>query len=201
MASRDDPGGRVVSPDRPSALAAIPNEAVVTLDVREELREGREPFSRIMAARQTVPAGGALRLRAIFEPVPLYAVMEKHGFAHYTERLADDDWQVWFYPAGGDEGESALGGVESAEVAAADAGDVVVLDVRELEPPEPMVRTLTALEELPPGATLVQINARVPQFLLPQLEARGYSYEIREQSPDLVRVFIRRAQSTEPGES
>jgi uncharacterized protein (DUF2249 family) len=68
---------------------------------------------------------------------------------------------------------------------------VVILDVRDLEPPEPMVRTLAALEELPPGGTLLQINVRVPQFLLPRLEERGFTYEIREQAPDLVRVFIR----------
>jgi uncharacterized protein (DUF2249 family) len=45
---------------------------------------------------------------------------------------------------------------------------------------------------LPAGGVLLQINRRVPQFLLPQLEARGYQYEVREQAPDLVRVLIRR---------
>jgi uncharacterized protein (DUF2249 family) len=55
-----------------------------------------------------------------------------------------------------------------------------------------MVRTLAALEQLPAGATLVQINVRVPQFLLPLLEERGFTYEMREQGPDVVRVFIRR---------
>jgi uncharacterized protein (DUF2249 family) len=79
------------------------------------------------------------------------------------------------------------------EISAAGAWDVVVLDVRDLEPPEPMVRTLEALEKLQPGATLVQLNVRVPQFLLPQLTERGFTYEVREQGPELVRVFIRRA--------
>src|SRR5690606_10728999 len=73
------------------------------------------------------------------------------------------------------------------------AGDLVVLDVRYLEPPEPMVRTLEALEHLPAGATLLHINVRVPRFLLPRLEERGLTYEVREQAPDLVRVFIRRS--------
>lgn len=176
----------------PAALRAITWDRIVTVDVREDLRAGREPFSRIMAARRTVPPGGALCVRAIFEPVPLYTVMAAHGFAHHTEKLAADDWQVWFYP-----GESAAPGATAAPIedAAADleGDDVVVLDVRGLEPPEPMVRTLEALETLPQGATLVQINVRVPQFLLPRLEERGFTYEIREQAPELVRVFIRRA--------
>jgi uncharacterized protein (DUF2249 family) len=124
-------------------------------------------------------------VRAIFEPAPLYAVMAKQGLAHWTQRLAADDWRVWFYPA-------TEAPAPAAEKAADADGEVQVLDVRDLEPPEPMLRTLAALETLPAGATLVQINARVPQFLLPQLNARGFSYEIREQEPGLIRLFIRR---------
>jgi len=191
---------------RPPALAAIPESAVVELDVRDALRAGEEPFSQIMAARQAVPPGGALCIRAIFEPAPLYAVMEKQGMTHHTERLDADDWRVWFYPAAAGTVEEGPGTTpdtgawpsDDRDPATRDAdGSVVVLDVRGMEPPEPMVRTLAALEELPPGGTVVQINVRVPQLLLPQLEARGFEYEIREQAPDLVRVFIRRA--SDPG--
>ncbi|MEX2608590.1 MAG: DUF2249 domain-containing protein [Gemmatimonadota bacterium] len=216
--------------NRPAALAAIPPEHIVELDVREDLRNGQEPFSRIMAARWEVPPGGALRLRAIFEPVPLYGVLGKQGLTHHTEQLGPDDWQVWFYagedehvdaapsparagadagaaaqaPAGADAEAPAAGlagadhGADAAgATATADPADngVQVLDVRGLEPPEPMVRTLAALEALPPDGTLVQLNVRVPRFLLPQLEERGFSWEIREQAPDLVRLFIRRAPS------
>lgn len=173
----------------PAALRAIPESRQVHLDVRDDLRNGKEPFSRIMEARRAVPADGALVLRAIFEPVPLYAVLGKQGFAHWTEQLAGDDWRVWFYPA-------PTADAAAAPVAPAaspdDDGDVRVLDVRGLEPPEPMLRTLAALEVLPDGATLVQLNVRVPQFLLPLLSERGFTYEIREQEPELVRIFIRR---------
>jgi len=207
----------------PPWLRQLPPERIVDLDVREDLRSGREPFSRIMAARRAVPEGGVLRLRVIFEPVPLYAVMARHGFEHWTERLADDDWRVWFYrhgstPAATDPGpadlspalagpaEAGHGGsighesrpgtaareTDPARPGEAGGDDVAYLDVRGLEPPEPMLRTLEAAERLPPGGTLVQINVRVPQFLLPQLEERGFTYEVREQEPGLVRVFIRR---------
>ncbi|MEX2572096.1 MAG: DUF2249 domain-containing protein [Gemmatimonadota bacterium] len=191
----------------PTALAAMGEERILDLDVRENLRNGEEPFSRIMAARREVPSGGVLRLRAIFEPVPLYAVMAKQGFAHWTETFADDDWRVWFYPAspaGSSSGPATAGHATSAanDPGAAGAvgtdgegerdGDVVILDVRGMEPPEPMVHTLAALENLPAGHTLLQINQRVPQFLLPKLEELGFAHEIREQTSDLVRVFIRR---------
>ena len=181
---------------RPAALDAIPAERVVVIDVRDDLRRGQEPFSRIMAGKASVPAGGALSVRAIFEPVPLYAVMKKQGLVHYTERHADDDWQVWFYPAAAYAPQPTAPVSASLDEDAAqptdEADDVVVLDVRGLEPPEPMMRTLAALESLPEGATLVQINVRVPRFLLPLLEERGFGYEVREQGADLVRLFIRR---------
>src|SRR5690606_34763245 len=83
----------------PAALAAIPADLFLEVDVREDLRQGKEPFSRIMAARKQIPAGGGLRLRAIFDPVPLYMVMSRQGFTHWTEKLGDADWCVWFYPA------------------------------------------------------------------------------------------------------
>lgn len=153
----------------PLALQVVEASRIVEADVREELRAGREPFARIMAARREVPPGGALVVRAIFEPAPLYAVMAKQGFLHHTEALAADDWRVWFYP------------------------DVAVLDVRGMEPPEPLAHTLAAIESLADGGTLVQVNVRVPQFLLPKLAERGFTHEIRAVSPDRVHVVIRRA--------
>ncbi|HKJ03142.1 MAG TPA: DUF2249 domain-containing protein [Longimicrobiales bacterium] len=193
----------MVSRDRaelPSQLAAIPEGMLVEVDVREELRSGQEPFGRIMAARGRVSEGGALVVRAIFEPVPLYRVLGNQGFLHHTEELGDEDWRVWFYHPSDEEVvpeprpglEDVRRGTDRPDAVEGDE-DVVVLDVRGLEPPEPMVRTLAALEDLPEHATLLHINVRVPQLLLPMLEERGCSYEIREQEPELVRVFIRRA--------
>lgn len=56
------------------------------------------------------------------------------------------------------------------------------LDNRGLEPPQPMMRTLSALEELKPGETLVIINDRRPMFLYEQLDDLGYTYETTELS-------------------
>lgn len=196
VAAADEVSAPASAPE-PPALARIPAAQRNELDVRAELRAGREPFSLIMAALRERQPDSAFAVRAVFEPVPLYAVMAKQGLAHHTERLADDDWRVWFYPAPEDAVQAPARGAAAAEPAAQDAAapaddtGVVVLDVRDLEPPEPMMRTLAALEQLPAGGTLVQLNVRVPQFLLPLLEERGFVYEVREQEPGLVRVFIR----------
>jgi uncharacterized protein (DUF2249 family) len=194
---------------RPAGLTDLDHSRIVDLDVRAELRAGEEPFSKIMAARRDLADGAVLRLRAIFEPVPLYAVLRKHGFEHWTERLSDDDWIVWFYrpgtvPTGGDGAQGDRGQGESVPgpgPAAPDPADgVVVLDVRGLDPPEPMLRTLKALETLPPDHTLVQINVKEPRFLLPQLAELGFVYDVREQEPGLVRVLIRRKGEVAMGE-
>ena len=181
----------IVLPPIPVALTSLPIDRIVECDVREELRAGIEPFRRILDAARALPAGSVLRVRAIFEPAPLYAVLGRQGLGYATERLADDDWRVWFF-----HDNAAPAAVTKAPAASvADDDDVIVLDVRGLEPPEPMVRTLEALAEMPRGKTLVQINVRVPQYLLPKLAERGFVYDVREQGPDLVRLFIRHRES------
>jgi uncharacterized protein (DUF2249 family) len=170
----------------PAALQRVQAADIVDLDVREDLRQGREPFSRIMAARKSLSPGAVLRLRATIEPVPLYGVMERQGLTHWTEQLGPEDWRIWFYPPAVPTSRGSCGTTTPRS-----APEPVVLDVRDLEPPEPMVRTLQALEDLPRDGTLIQLNVRVPQFLLPQLDERGFSYEVHEESPERVRLVIR----------
>ncbi|WP_049923303.1 DUF2249 domain-containing protein [Halopiger djelfimassiliensis] len=65
----------------------------------------------------------------------------------------------------------------------------VTIDVRSLGPPEPLKETLEHLVELPDGTVLVQRNDRVPQFLFPKLEDRGYEHETVELDDEVVTVI------------
>ena len=188
----------MMHPPEPTASAPRFDGPVVELDVRDDLRQRREPFSKIMAAVDALGPADVLHLRATFEPVPLFRALAKRGFAHVAQAHAPDDWSVWFHrPAAPD----AVVVRAHARTAASPAGPApavaaaaeVALDVRGLEPPEPMVRTLAALESLPAGAVLVQRNDRVPQFLLPILTERGFAYDVDASAPDGVVVRIRRA--------
>jgi hypothetical protein len=69
----------------------------VVVDVRDDIRAGREPFARIMGAAEGLGAEQELRVINVFEPVPLYEAMAQRGFAHETTRLEDGAWQVRFY--------------------------------------------------------------------------------------------------------
>lgn len=78
--------------DLESAIAPEP----LVLDVRPDIRAGREPFATIMATVQSLGADQDLVLLNDFEPVPLYSVMKSKGFAHQTEQQPDGAWKVVF---------------------------------------------------------------------------------------------------------
>lgn len=158
----------------------------VELDVRGDIRRGEEPFARIMGAVAALTPGDALVLRAPFEPAPLYKVLGRRGFAHWTERLAADDWRVWFWSP------QARDVPEPSAAPATASDEASMLDVRGLEPPLPMVRILERLERLPVGGRLTVLHERRPMFLYPQLDARGFGHETDEPEPGLVRIVIRR---------
>ena len=69
----------------------------VLLDVRGDLRQGRDPFEKIMGAVQTLRPGERLVILNIFEPVPLYDVLGAQGFVHRTEETPEGDWKVTFW--------------------------------------------------------------------------------------------------------
>jgi len=165
--------------------ADIPT-AQVHLDVRAHIQRGQEPFSRIMHAVKALAPYQALVLRAPFEPIPLYEVLRKRGFSHWTECRASDDWSVCFY-------RSNVAPVEVAGDPAPPGQDRTVLDVRGLEPPQPMQRVLEEIDRLGRGAELEGHHDRRPLFLYPQLDERGFVHETDEPTPGLVRIRIRRA--------
>lgn len=175
---------------RPPALAAVPEAQQVHLDVREDIGRGQEPFARIMAAVKGLRDGDAFVLRAPFEPIPLYDVLGKRGLARWTESLGPADFRVWFYrePAASCPEAPAPG----AGGAVAGRSRVVHIDVRGLEPPQPMVRVLEQLDGLAAGQTIEVIHDRRPLFLYPQLEERGFTHETDEPEAGVVRILIRR---------
>jgi len=81
--------GHLPGMTRPAALVPAPlpdfdPAVVVDLDVRDDLRAGREPLARILATAEALPAGGVLHLRAPFQPTPLFTVLARLGYAFHT---------------------------------------------------------------------------------------------------------------------
>ena len=156
------------------------------LDVREDILAGREPFSKIMAAAAALKAGEDLLLIAPFEPRPLFEILAAQGLEHEAREMAGGDWEVRFQRAGqGRAGENPTKPPCRAVV--------VDLDVRDLEPPQPMVKILEAAAVLPAGAELHARTVRRPLHLLPQLQARGFQAESIEQPDGGFLTVIRHA--------
>lgn len=155
----------------PAPLVAAGVRSAKTLDVRPVLEKGGDPFGLIMKTVATLAKGEALHLLVSFEPAPLYAVLGSQGLGHHTEKRADGLVEVWFYPSatGADAGPELPRGDERVPLQAP-----VQLDVRGLEPPQPMITILQKLVDLGPGAQLEVRHHREPVMLYDKLKLRGY---------------------------
>ena len=142
------------------------------LDVRPILRNDGEPFGAIMGAVNSLRPGQALRLTATFRPEPLFTVMAAKGYDHQATPLEGGDWQVLFTPN--------VAGVE-AGTSSPDNPDTWpdptrYLDCLDMDPPEPMVQILSALQAMEEGEVLFALLGREPLFLFPELQARGHAW-------------------------
>lgn len=129
---------------------------LLALDVRPLLARGVDPLSAILAAIDALPSAGVLLVEAPFEPTPLLSLLARRGHAVVVESLAPDHWLV----------EVVKGGAPAIE------------DLRELDPPEPMERVLTASAQLAPGEVFLARMPRFPRLLVPRLNERGLAHAI-----------------------
>jgi uncharacterized protein (DUF2249 family) len=147
----------------------------VDLDVRPILRAGGEPFDKIMIAVSTLKPGQGLRLLATFKPTPLLSVLGAKGFTHQCKELEGGDWEVLFTPPDAGSARDTSTTI-SPEEDSAWPDPVQQLDNRELDPPEPMVRILAAVESMKQGDVLSALLCREPIFLFPELAKRGHRW-------------------------
>lgn len=87
---------------------------------------------------------------------------------------------------------AAAAGVSLTTVLEALAQRPARLDVRALEPPQPLVRVLERVASLGDDETLEVIHDRRPLLLYPQLDDRGFAHETDEPERGVVRIRIRR---------
>jgi len=69
----------------------------------------------------------------------------------------------------------------------------IILDVRDMEPPEPYEAATAALLVLEPGQYLRMISRRRPRMLYPWLAEREFSELTREYSEEHYEIFICRS--------
>jgi len=159
---------------KPEILENTSAEKIKLLDVRPVIDSGRDPFSDIMNFIKELNDDEIFLLINSFEPIPLYSVLSKKGFEHYTEKM-ENVFKVYFYKSV--PGEST--NINSSEGfnennGQTDITNVIEIDVRKLEPPEPMIKILEMLEQVDEKTLLLVHHHREPMMLYPKLEERGY---------------------------
>lgn len=160
-------------------------EKMVDLDVRAEVDSGRDPFKTIMTAVGGLKEGEVLHLINHFEPVPLYTVMKMKGFDHSTE-CKNGVWHIYFFRAGEGTAESP----KPEEGSRKGEQKTIEIDVRGLEPPEPMVRIIETLPQVDQSTVLLVHHHREPMMLYDKLEHLGYEASTEKVSEGYYRVRI-----------
>ncbi|MBU6460837.1 MAG: sulfurtransferase TusA family protein [Proteobacteria bacterium] len=172
-----------------------PNEAYITLDVREELSHGGEPLPRILEAISALIPNQGLRLFTTFEPKPLYALLKQHGFSHESRSLDRGEWEVLFTrqpTLKTNQPENNQKSTQAHHVPFETwPKPCLVLDNRNLLPPEPMVRILEALPALHSGDVLEALLDREPVFLYPELKTAGHEWHTQTKEPGATLIWIR----------
>jgi uncharacterized protein (DUF2249 family) len=173
------------------------SQTIVKLDVREDIRHGREPFGKIMQAVSHLKDTDQLLLIAPFEPAPLYAMLAQQGFSHQSTPTATGDWEVRFTrgagrPANLDTSPASAQAGPASKSRSCSGPPVLEVDAGGLEPPQPLVKFLEALATLPAGARLRARTDRRPMHLYAQLEARGFVGESEEQKDGSFVTHVRR---------
>lgn len=146
----------------------------------------RAKHAQIFQRWHNLPVGGHFVLINDHDPVPLY-----YQFAgQYPGAF---NWEYLDAPA--DEFRVRITKLQAVtpaplgrpplppRVRPCSAEEAVDIDARGLEPPEPMLRILTAVEAMSPATTLRARTDRKPVHLLPELTSRGITFECTEQ-PD-----------------
>lgn len=171
---------------------------VVQLDVCDMLSNGIDPFSDIMQALEKLETDYVLELINTFEPIPLIKILTRKGYLSSVKRERGCV-KTYFLKGKIDREKQPIKGYirkvkleELQEVRYDFQPPFRELDVRTLEMPLPMVTILRELEDLPQGEALFVHHKKTPQYLLPELEAKGMNILISEIDADNVKLLIYR---------
>ena len=145
---------------KPEVLNKINPEKFIKLDVRPTINSGKDPFLDIMEKIKTLKEDEVLHLINSFEPMPLYSVLGNKGFEHWTERV-DGVFNVYFFKDSSKSVKDERGNIDEQSVSP-DYKKVIEIDVRELAPPEPMIKVLESLSDIDEETVLVVHHHREP---------------------------------------
>jgi hypothetical protein len=141
---------------------------IAELQLRDEDRTSLG--ERVLPALDSLPDDGALVVLSTFDSSAVTGLAAEYGYRSEGGGHAPGRWSLL--------------------IRHAKATDV--LDLRELEAPEPLERILLETAKLGPGDVLMARTPRLPKMLLPQLERRGLEWAGYEEPDASGLVWIRK---------
>lgn len=178
----------------PAFISSLTKSQIIDFDVRELLASGKDPLTLILDKVKSVQAGEALKVINTFEPVPLIKMLEKKGFDVYADIISNDLVETYFFKKSEDTtiDVKPKDGADSGwdEIMQRFTDNLVTVDVRNLEMPQPMLTILSEIDKLPNDKALYVYHKRIPVFLLPELADRNFDYRIKEVGEGEVYLLI-----------
>ncbi len=162
----------VLTPQFLGARPVTRRDRIRDLDIAPLLAQDVDASATIHFAIESLGRGGVLKISAAARPDEILETLRRNGHTATDRRMAPHRWAV----------EVVVGGAPPIE------------DLRDLEPPEPLVRILKATVDMPSGAVFLARLPHYPRPLIPHLEARRLRWSIYEE-PDgtaLLRVWRNR---------
>ncbi len=71
---------------------------------------------------------------------------------------------------------------------------IITIDCRELEPPEPFVKVMEAVNRLSLDEAVLMIHRKQPRLLFPKLEELGMKYELTDKGESGIEILIWRSE-------
>ena len=178
---------RLFKRKRPAWATDAGDDVARKLDVRPLIARGEEPMQPLLDMANRVAIGEAFLVEAPFDPKPLRRMLSHMGFEDYAEQLSDEHWRVRFRRVAAD---AAAEERKAARVWS--EGRDWHIDVRGLEPPEPMRAIVSLIETPAVKGPVVVHHEREPVYLYPELAERGWRWSQIEGEAGEVRLRLER---------
>ncbi len=169
---------------------------IIELDVRPILASGVDPFEAIMDKLKEMRDDQTLLIINSFEPVPLLNILKDKGYIYEAERPDNGVVHTFIQKENKDTSTKLVEPAQSKpkllfdDVELKFDGNLIEIDVRDLEMPLPMVTILEEIEKLKDDSALFVHHKKLPQYLLPELEDRGFSYVYKDVDSTNLKLII-----------
>jgi len=167
------------------------------LDVRPMLAQKQDPIKIILQSIDTLEEGNTLKLIAPFEPIPLIHMLNGKGYAHEVEQEGGS--VITYFRKDPNVARSQKMPVNTQtkpietdfeSLALKYAGRLRTIDVRNLEMPQPMIMILENLQEMQDNEALFVYHKKLPVYLLPHLQERGYEHSTQPTEDGKMNLII-----------